>query len=132
MIINEKDLRRLIKKTVSESLNAENVTVPKSGQSPMDELLAQIKRNHPHIRGLRPDMKLGNPDMPYGSDTPFSLENYDSFVDDIIDVGSRRSGLDRRECSRRILGNEYSPEYSSGDQETYTPTLQDLLDRCFM
>lgn len=132
MIINEKDLRRIIRKTVSESLSAEVGEVPVSGQSPMDELLAQIERNHPHIRGLRPDMKLGNPDMPYGSDTPFSLENYDLFVDDIIDVGSRRSGLDRRECSRRILGNEYSSEYGQGEDESYTPTLQDLLDRCFM
>lgn len=132
MIINEKDLRKLIRKTVNESLNAEMGDAPESSQSPMDELLAQIERNHPHIRGLRPDMKLGNPDMPYGSDTPFSLENYDSFVDDIIDVGSRRSGLDKSECSRRILGNEYSPEYGQGSGESYTPTLQDLLDRCFM
>lgn len=128
MLLNELALKEMI----SDIIRKEEEKMGAVAQSPMDELLMQIKQNHPHIKGLQPDMKLGNPEMPYDQSSPFSLENYDLFVEDIIDVGSRRSGLDSNECRRRILGNEYSPEYTKGEGKSYVPTLQNLLDRCFM
>ena len=128
MLLNESALKEMI----SDIIRKEEEKMGAVAQSPMDELLMQIKQNHPHIKGLQPDMKLGNPELPYDQNSPFSIKNYDLFVEDIIDVGSRRSGLDYNECKKRIFGNEYSPEYAKEKGESYIPTLQDLLDRCFM